>query len=165
VRALKSASCMAENSETTCREIAGYVAGRLGIVVEFVDNIPWQERESLFDRGDIQVLWICGLPYVRKSDLGEPPLDLLAAPVAEGDRYENKPLYFSDIVVHRDSEFHAFADLRGASWAYNESRSHSGYNVIRHYLATLGRIRRLLRTGGGIRGPSSIPPDDYGWRG
>jgi phosphonate transport system substrate-binding protein len=129
---------MAENSEVTCREIAGYIAGQLGMIVEFVDNVPWQERERLFDRGDIQVLWICGLPYVRKSDLGEPPLELLAAPVAEGDRYENKPVYFSDVVVHRDSRFRSFADLRGGSWAYNESRSHSGYNLVCHFLASLG---------------------------
>jgi phosphonate transport system substrate-binding protein len=41
-------------------------------------------------------------------------------------------------VVHRDSSFQSFADLRGASWAYNEPGSQSGYNITRYHLATLG---------------------------
>ena len=53
-------------------------------------------------------------------------------------RYQNRPIYFSDVVVRRDSHFRTFADLRGASWAYNERESHSGYNVVRYHLATHG---------------------------
>jgi len=39
--------------------------------------------------------------------------------------------------VRRDSVFESFVDLRGASFAYNEPRSHSGFNVVRAYLAEL----------------------------
>jgi phosphonate transport system substrate-binding protein len=42
------------------------------------------------------------------------------------------------VIVHQESRFKAFADLRGATWAYNEPHSHSGYNLTRYYLATLG---------------------------
>jgi phosphonate transport system substrate-binding protein len=55
-----------------------------------------------------------------------------------GACYKDRPVYFSDVVVRRDSKFHTFADLRGASWAYNEPGSHSGYNVVGYHLATLG---------------------------
>ena len=68
-----------------------------------------------------------------------------------GRRYQNCPVYFSDVVVHRDSPFRSFADLRGASWAYNEPRSHSGYNVVRHHLSRLdvksGYFGRVARSG------------------
>jgi phosphonate transport system substrate-binding protein len=37
--------------------------------------------------------------------------------------------------VRRDSPYRSLFDLRGAAWAYNEPRSHSGYNVVRAYLA------------------------------
>ncbi len=47
-------------------------------------------------------------------------------------------MYFSDVVVRRRSRFRTFADLRGATWAYNEPHSHSGYNVVRYHLATRG---------------------------
>jgi phosphonate transport system substrate-binding protein len=138
MESLRITSLMAENADFIGRAIARYMAERLDIPTEFVDDIPWQERERLLDAGQIHVAWICGLPYVRKADQSDPPIELLAAPVMQGARYENRPVYFSDVVVHRDSRFQTFADLRGASWAYNEPGSHSGYNVVRYHLATLG---------------------------
>jgi phosphonate transport system substrate-binding protein len=47
-------------------------------------------------------------------------------------------VYFSDVLALSTSSFQSFADLRGATWAYNEPGSHSGYNVARAHLATLG---------------------------
>jgi len=64
----------------------------------------------------------------------------LAAPVLAGDRYGGRPVYFSDVIVARDSRFQSFADLRGASWAFNEPDSHSGY------LVTLVRLLELRET-------------------
>ncbi len=45
------------------------------------------------------------------------------------------------MIVHRDSAYSSFADLRGVSWAYNEPHSQSGYNVTRYHLARLGESR------------------------
>lgn len=56
-------------------------------------------------------------------------------------RYAGAAVYYSDIVVRRDSAYQSFVDLRGTSWAYNEPNSHSGFNVVRHHLATLGETR------------------------
>ncbi|HVO95571.1 MAG TPA: PhnD/SsuA/transferrin family substrate-binding protein, partial [Terriglobales bacterium] len=55
------------------------------------------------------------------------------------------PIYFSDVVVRRDSPFYSFAQLRGASWAFNEPNSHSGYNVARARLAELGVRQGFFR--------------------
>jgi len=138
MESLKLTSLMAENADFIGRAIARYITERLDIPTEFINDIPWQERERLLDAGQIHVGWICGLPYVWKADQSDPHIELLAAPVMQGARYENRPVYFSDVVVHRDSRFQTFADSRGASWAYNEPGSHSGYNLIRYHLATLG---------------------------
>ena len=62
---------MAENTEDFCRAIVEYIQLKLDVPAEYVTGIPWQERETLFDRGEIQVLWLCGLPYVHKADLAE----------------------------------------------------------------------------------------------
>jgi phosphonate transport system substrate-binding protein len=59
---LKFASCMAENSETFCYELVAYVHAECGIPMHYVTGIPWQEREQLFDDGEIKILWLCGLP-------------------------------------------------------------------------------------------------------
>jgi phosphonate transport system substrate-binding protein len=132
---------MAENTERFCQDIAGYIGDKIGVETEYVAGISWQERERMFDAGEIHVLWLCGLPYIHKAELSLPDMELLAAPVPLGHRYENRPIYFSDVIVHRESSHRCFADLRGRAWAYNEPRSHSGYNVVRAYLAGRGESR------------------------
>ena len=135
---IKTTSLQAENADFVVAAITEYIGARLGISAEFIVDVPWQGRDSQLDAGRIQVGWICGLPYVRKVDRADPQIDLLAAPVMQGARYGDRPVYFSDVVVRSDSRFTTFPDLRGASWAYNEPGSHSGYNVVRYHLATLG---------------------------
>lgn len=129
---------MAPNMEFICRDLADYLSERLTVPVKARLDIPWQERERLLDMGQIQVGWICGLPYVRKADQPLPTVALLAAPVMRGERYQNQPIYFSDVVVRQNAPFRSLADLRGAAWAYNEPGSHSGYNVVRYALAARG---------------------------
>ena len=53
-------------------------------------------------------------------------------------RYGGAAVYFSDVVVRADSHIRSFTDLQGASWAYNEPRSHSGFNLVRYHLASHG---------------------------
>lgn len=128
---------MADNTLPVMAEIAAYAERKLGLPTEFIDQIPWQQREERFDQGEIQVCWICGVPYVQKADQPDLSIELLAAPVMRGDRYQNRLIYFSDVVVRRDSPFQRFMDLRGTRWAYNEPRSHSGYFLTRYHLAML----------------------------
>lgn len=130
-------SCMAPITDRFVRALADYISRRLAISTRFLDEISWQEREQWLDEGRAHVGWLCGLPYVWKAD-GAGSLALLAAPVMHGERYAGQPVYFSDVVVHRESPFEAFEDLRGASWAYNEPRSHSGYLLTRYNLALRG---------------------------
>ena len=117
--------------------LSAFIGKGLGVPTAFVGDIPWQERERLLDLGEIDVCWICGLPYVKKS-IREPAIKLLAAPVMARPRYAGLPIYYSDIVVHAESSLRSFSDLRGALWAYNELNSHSGYNLVRYHLATQG---------------------------
>jgi len=138
---LRFTSCQAPIAEAFCAGVANYVGQKLGTAVEFVDDIPWPERLREFDAGRIHVCWMCGLPYVWRTDQPESSIELLAAPVAAGPRYDDRPVYFSDVIVRQDSSWSSFAALEGAAWAYNEESSHSGYNVIRRRLAQMGRDR------------------------
>lgn len=96
---------------------------------------------AAFERGEVDVGFICGLPYVHLTRRSDPPVVLLAAPVLQGERYGDRPIYFSDVVVRRDSLYHAFAELRGCAWAYNDRESHSGYNITRYTLVRMGETR------------------------
>src|SRR5690606_18240938 len=87
--------------------------------------------------GDIDLCWICGLPYVDKADRGA-DIAPCVAPVMNDPRYGGDAVYFSDVVVRADSPVRAFRDLHGRSWAYNEPRSHSGFNLVGYHLASRG---------------------------
>lgn len=137
---------MAENSESFCRAVARFIENRIRVPTHYVTDVPWQERERLFDRGQIQILWLCGLPYVHKADMDGSAVELLAVPIPRGARYQDRPVYFSDVVVRRDRPFRSFSDLRGASWAYNEPRSHSGFNVVRAHLAEFDQGANFFST-------------------
>jgi phosphonate transport system substrate-binding protein len=138
MKVFQLASCMADNATLTCRAIAEYIGGELDLPTFFMEDVPWRECEELLDRGKVDLCWICGLPYAWKAATDHPNIELCVVPVMQDERYQKRPVYFSDVVVHRKSGFQSFADLRGAAWAYNEPRSHSGFNVVRHHLATLG---------------------------
>ena len=128
---------MAPNAEIFFVETTNYLADRLGIDASIAHDAEWEFRERDLDAGSIEVGWICGLPYVWKADLPSPGINLLAAPVMRAERYADQAVYFSDVMVRADSDFHQFSDLRGARWAYNEPRSHSGSNIVKAFLFDL----------------------------
>ena len=147
---LRIASCMAPNADSMCRALADYMADRLALQVELVESVDWCERERMLDAGEIDLCWLCGLPYVEKVDRGE-RLGLCVAPVMRSERYGGLPVYFSDVVVHVDSGYADFSDLEGQTVGYNEPRSHSGYNLLCYHLAVKGRtldyFGRMVETG------------------
>ncbi|MBX3067002.1 MAG: PhnD/SsuA/transferrin family substrate-binding protein [Anaerolineae bacterium] len=135
---IRFTSCQSPNAEPVLIEIARWLSEQLGQPIQFVNDISWQERYAQLDAGEVDAAWICGLPYVTRADAAASQIELLCAPVMQGDRYASKPIYFSDVVVRSDSAFQRFEDLRGTRWAINERGSHSGYNVVRWYLANHG---------------------------
>jgi phosphonate transport system substrate-binding protein len=65
-------------------------------------------------------------------------VEALAAPVLAGTRYAGRPVYYSDVIVRRDSPISCLEELEGRSWAYNEPASHSGYTVTLYSLVAMG---------------------------
>jgi phosphonate transport system substrate-binding protein len=139
MKSLTISTCQAPNMDFICRDLAGYISEKLSIPVQLAIDIPWQERDRLLDAGEIDLCWICGLPYIRKAELMPGRIAPLVAPVMAGSRYQDMPIYFSDVVVHQASPYRSLADLRGASWAYNEPGSQSGYGVVLYSLALQGK--------------------------
>jgi phosphonate transport system substrate-binding protein len=134
--AITIVSLMSDNARPTYQRIAAYLSEHAGVHATLMMGIPWQEQQQLLDQGQAEVGFICGLPYVRRVER----LELLAAPVMQAARYQGRPVYFSDVIVRHDSPFRSFADLRGATWAYNVPGSFSGYMAPRAHLAALGEM-------------------------
>src|SRR5437763_6285 len=107
--------------------IARSVGEILGLDTELVVGARYTQLVTEAD-----VAFVCGLAYVRLRDRRGPVVEPLAAPVLQGPRCAGRPVYYSDVIVHRESPFRTFADLRSRSWAYNEPLSHSGCGVVRY---------------------------------
>jgi phosphonate transport system substrate-binding protein len=113
--------------------VARQVQDRLAYPTELIVGTSYEQLSE-----EAEVAFVCGLAYIELADQGRAELEPVAAPLLRGERYAGKPVSFSDVIVHRDSPFRSFADLRGTSWCFNEPYSHSGYGVTRHHLLQLG---------------------------
>ena len=135
---LRLATFLAPNMLPVYRFLADRIGQRLGRPVQLVVGSSFDQ----FEQGEADFGVICGLPYVWLADRRPPPVEPLAAPVLAGDRYAGRPIYYSDVIVHRDSPITRLDELRGCSWAYNEPASHSGHTITLYSL-----VRRGVRPG------------------
>ena len=138
---LQVASFLADNARPLYAEITRYLADRLAIPAELLAGVGLEEQHRRLDAGAIDVAFLCGWPYALKHDRPDQPIELLCAPVMAAPRYGARPVYFTDVIVRQNHPARTFADLRGATWSYNNDGSHSGYNVVRHHLLELGETR------------------------
>jgi phosphonate transport system substrate-binding protein len=131
---LRFGTFLAPNILPVYQAVTEEVGRRLGIDTELVVETDYEACA----KDEHEVCFVCSLPYVEFERRGIAPAVPVAAPVLQGDRYGGRPVYFSDVIVHRDSPFASFLDLRGHSWAYNEPLSHSGYGITRYHLVAIG---------------------------
>lgn len=133
MRPLRFTTFLAPNVYSVYQCITDHVGARLGLPTELVVGNCYDE---LADPPDVS--FVCGLAYVELARTGRAAVEPIAAPLLQGPRYGGRPVYFSDVIVHRRCPARSFAELRGRSWAYNEPYSHSGYGVARYHLVRLG---------------------------
>ncbi len=141
MKRLRVASHLAPGVEPLYAYLADRIADRLDRRAEFIVAESYERCAQDID----DVCFVCSIPYLLLAEEGRADMEVIAAPVLRGDRYNATPVYFSDVIVATDSPHHEFRDLRGGTWAYNEPFSHSGYITVLHHLATLGEGRGFFR--------------------
>ena len=126
-----------------------YITHHVGERLDIPTTLHVGQSLDEYETGQVDVGFLCGLLYANMSL--PRPVELLAAPVVQGIRYHEKPLYYSDVIVRKDSLYHSFNGLRGCRWAYNEEASHSGYNIVYYSLLEkslrLDHFGSMLKTG------------------
>jgi phosphonate transport system substrate-binding protein len=130
MKPLYFANFLAANMDAVYEAIASEVGQQLQRPVQYAPS----QSSANFDAASIDIAFICGLPYVLQQQQQPGLVELLAAPVLCGERYQQQSIYFSDIIVHRESSYQVFSDLAGCRWAFNEDISYSGYRVVAHFL-------------------------------
>jgi phosphonate transport system substrate-binding protein len=109
---------------------------RVSLRVESQASGPQKGGECSSFADEADVAFMCAPSFVWLCGLRPPPAELLGVlPVFDDERNQGKPVYFCEVVVRNDAPIHAFSDLQGGLWAYNDPCSLSGYYCLLDKLA------------------------------
>jgi len=112
------------------RDFLRYVQDKIGIKVYYVDREGYAEINEMLKNRQLEAAFVCSGPYVDgHKEFG---LELLAAPQAYG-----VTVYYSYIIVPKDSPIRSFAELRGKRFAFTDPLSNSGKLVPTYMLARM----------------------------
>lgn len=132
---LRLVSYLAPNSFWLYQAIAVYLEQQLQRSVQLLQrDDPLGDAAWIWDHVDL--VFICGLPLVwLNQEYGNEGLMPVVAPVMAGDRYQDQPIYFTDVIVQTQSPLRQFEQLSGKRFCYNDSGSNSGYHLVKGYLS------------------------------
>lgn len=130
---LNLVSYLAPNMFGFYEAVAAYLSRVLNLETQLIQSQydPLEDPMLLHDKLDIA--FICGLPFARHYQVAN-QLRAIAAPIMQASRYENRAVYFSDVIVNTNSNFQSFTELKGKTLCYNDPGSNSGYNLVRQRL-------------------------------
>lgn len=131
---MKFVSYLAPNLFWLYKAIAEYIGCVLDVETKIVQSQLDPLKDSLLQQDGWDVAFICGLPFVRHNRIAPTKLKAIAAPIMQAERYQNLPVYFSDIIVSSTSQITTFEQLAEKTFSYNDLGSNSGYNMMRHRL-------------------------------
>jgi phosphonate transport system substrate-binding protein len=126
-------------------EAVGAFLGRiLEVEIEVVQSPLDPLADPMLLRDQLDIAFICGLPFARYQQINAEQLQLLVAPVMEATRYSNRPIYFSDVIVHANGGLATLEDLAGKTLCYNDPGSNSGYHLLGQRLMQAGFPNRFF---------------------
>lgn len=112
------------------RQLLDYIGEKLDGHVDLVDRESYAEINSLIRLSEVDAAFVCGGPYVNgRKEFG---MELLVAPQAYGDT-----VYYSYIIVAKDSPIDSLEELRGKSFAFTDPLSNTGKLVPTYMLARM----------------------------
>ncbi|MBF0591244.1 MAG: phosphate/phosphite/phosphonate ABC transporter substrate-binding protein [Nitrospirae bacterium] len=114
------------------QDIIDYIGEQIKQPVQMVYRKTYGEMDSLLEKGEVEIAFICSAPYVRNWDRFG--VELLVAPSVNGSS-----MYHSYIIVHKDSPYISFTELRGKIVAFTDPKSNSGTLYPTYLLKTMGQ--------------------------
>lgn len=135
---LKLVSYLAPNWFWFYKAVAAYLERVLKTETQIISGEGDPLLELMRSPDQFDLAFICGLPFIRYCQMVPNRLQAVVAPVMRSPRYQNRPIYFSDIIVNAASNLTTFVDLKGKIWCYNDPGSNSGYNLMYYHLLEKG---------------------------
>jgi ABC-type phosphate/phosphonate transport system substrate-binding protein len=140
------------DSKESWRQIFSWVSDRAGVELRLTDHPPPAPLQDLWSRDDLGCVLMCGWPFAGRKTKPH----LLGVPVPSLERYGDSPIYFSDFVVHKESQFSSLQDTFGGVIGWTVEDSNSGFNLPRHHLLQYrmdGRANLYARSVGNLINP------------
>lgn len=119
--------------------VGAYLSRVLDVEIDTIQSPEDPLKDPLLLEDRLDIAFICGLPFLRNHRVAPNQLKAIVAPVMQAKRYQNRPVYFSDIIVAADSSFTILDNLEGKNWCYNDPGSNSGYYLLLHRLIETGK--------------------------
>jgi phosphonate transport system substrate-binding protein len=122
--------------------IVGHVAHATGVPVSLsfdtATSGPPPDGPDPFSANEMDVGFVCAPTYRWLARRASAPVALLGvAPRFDDPRAAGRPVYFAEVIAAAGHGARRFEDLLGASWAYNDDCSWSGY------LSLLAKLERI----------------------
>jgi phosphonate transport system substrate-binding protein len=113
------------------QDVIDYIGEQISQPVQMVHRRTYDEMDSLLEKGEVKIAFICSAPYVKNRE--QFGVELLVAPSVNG-----KPIYHSYIIVPGDSPMKAFPELKGKTFAFTDPKSNTGKLYPTYLLKTMG---------------------------
>lgn len=131
VRIAVAAILSPEETSRYYQDLFDYISKKIDAPVEIVQRKTYQEVNDLVRRNSIDFAFVCSLAYVEgHQQFG---MELLVAPVVRGAQ-----VYYSYIIVPKDSPATSLSDLKGKVFAYTDPLSNTGKLSPEYLLTKMG---------------------------
>lgn len=114
------------------KRLLNYIGKKLNMEVNLIEKQTYAEVNTLFKNKNVDVGFVCSGPYVKGHD--EFGLELFVAPSVDG-----KTVYYSYIIVAKDSLIERFEDLKGKVFAFADPLSNTGKLIPAYMLQKMGQ--------------------------
>ena len=141
---LKIISYLSPNLFWFYEAVGEYLSRTFHIPVQVSQS--WANPLTDLQHLDLDIAFVCGLPLIQVCHIVPDRLQAIAAPVMRSERYQNRPIYFSDLIVNISSSITCFEQLAGKRFCFNDLGSNSGYNLMRYRLRILKEISCVTST-------------------
>ncbi len=131
LRVAVAAMISPEATRDNYNELLHIIGDKVGRRVIFLQRRTYAEVNALIEKKEVDLAFVCSGPYVAGKDRFG--LEILAVPVSHG-----RSVYYSYIIVNKDSTAGSLSDMRGKTFAFTDPDSNTGYLVPTYMLAQQG---------------------------
>lgn len=112
------------------QEMVDYIGEKMGKKVKLIQRQTYAEMNDLVKKKEVFAAFVCSGPYVEGYD--EFGMELIVVP-----QMYNDTIYYSYIIVQKDSNIKSFEELRGKKFAFTDPLSNTGKIAPTYFLSKL----------------------------